>query len=477
MRAGRDGSREVAVHRWAKAGRRASGVRRHLARTAFACAAVLAAGCGNESVTLFGTPQDAPRTISLTATAEGATGAVLSWTAPAADYAYRVDRNGKVVADTRDTRHVESGLAAGERYCWTVYARSGFGWQARSDEACLGTTPSSKEWRIETVASGRWPAIAVSASGELHLCFAATAGAGLSYLRVGPGREPEIVDANGQAQCSIAVDAAGIVHIAYLSRFGLRHARLEPGGTRGWQATTVDAQALVGVRRFDGPALALGADGAPRIAYRRPTSNGLASISVATREADGWRIESTGIAGLVGPRSLAVDPSGRSRLATTDELGQSVTAWRRDARSWSAEFSDSLAPTAGDGPPIVLDPGGAARTAWWHRSAPTASTTLELRWSQSTPSGWRTESIETVRGLGTRVAIGSAGDTPRIAAVDPTGAVRIHTRGADRWTAESIDGQGGAADAVDFVVGPDGQLRVVFDLAAEARVRLASRAP
>lgn len=435
------------------------------------------AGCGNESVTLFGTPQDAPRTIALTAESSGPTGAVLAWTAPVGDYAFRVDRNGRTVADTRETRHVESGLDAGERYCWTVYARNGFGWQARSDEACLGTTPVTKDWRVETVAQGRWPAVAVSASGELHLCFAATAGVGVSYLRVGPGREPEPVDADGQAQCSIAVDAAGTVHVAYLSRFGLRHARREATGSRGWQAATVDAQALVGVRRFDGPALALAADGAPRIAYRRTASGGPAAIAVATREVNGWRIDPTGIAGLVGPRSLVVDSIGRSRLATTDELGQSVTAWRRDERSWSAEFSDSLAPTAGDGPPIALDAADAARFAWWHRSGPTTSTTVTLRWSESTPAGWRVETVASVDGLGTRVAIGSAGDIPRVAAVDPAGTVRVYSRTAGSWSAESIDGQGGAAASVDFVVAPDGQLRVVYDGIADGRVRLASRAP
>ncbi len=438
---------------------------------------MLAAGCGNESVTLFGTPQDAPRTITLTAESSGARGAVLAWTAPAGDYAFRVDRNGRTVADTRDTRHVESGLDAGERYCWTVYARNGFGWQARSEEACLGTAPATRDWRVETVADGRWPAIAVSASGELHLCFAATAGAGVSYLRVGPGRAPESVDADGQGQCSIAVDPSGTVHVAYLSRFGLRHARSEANGERGWQAATVDAQALAGIRRFDGPALALAADGAPRIAYRRIASGAPAAIAVAVREASGWRIESTGIAGLVGPRSLAVDAIGHSRLATTDELGQSITAWRRDERGWRAEFSDSLAPTAGDGPPIALDASGAARLAWWHRSGPTVSTAVDLRWSESTSAGWRVESVASGEGLGTRVAIGSAGDTPRFAAVDPSGAVRVHTRTAGRWGAEPIDGQGGVAAAVDFVVAPDGQLRVAYDLVAEGRVRLASRAP
>ncbi len=435
---------------------------------------VAAAGCGNDSVTLFGTPDDSPESIRLTATADGATRAVLSWAGLAGDYAYRVDRNGSAVGDTSSDRFVDTGLAPGERYCWKVYARNGFGWQARSDEACLGTAPATREWRVERLAPGRWPALAVDASGELHACFTGAGGFGVSYLRIAPGRTPESVDVDGQAQCSLAVDAAGTVHVAYLSRFGLRHARR---AASGWTASTVDAQATVGIRRFDGPALALAPDGAPRIAYRRPTGTGPIGLTVALRDGQGWTFEATAIRGLVGPHSLAVDAAGQSRLATTDDLGQSVIAWVRGARGWGVEHAESLAPNAGDGPPIALDTAGRARFAWWWRAAPTTDPAVSLRWSEAGPAGWRTETIATLPALGARVAIGAADATPRVAAIDAAGVVRLYARTAGAWAAETVTGQGGAAASLDFVVGVDGQLRVAFDRVAEGEVVLASRLP
>lgn len=437
-------------------------------------AALLAAGCGNDSVTLFGTASDAPETIVLTATADGAARAVLSWTGPSGDYAFRVDRNGNAVGDTEARTFVDTGLASGQRYCWRVYARNGFGWQAKSNEACLGTVPTTKGWRVEQLAAGRWPALAIDAQGELHACFAGAGGLGIAYLRVAPGRTPETVDADGQAQCALAVDADGVVHVAYLSRFGLRYANRSASG---WTASTVDAQALVAIRRFDGPAIALAADGAPRIAYRRPTSGGPVALTVALRERSGWTFDPTAIAGLVGPRSLAVDTSGVLRLATTDDLGQSVVAWVRQPRGWVSEHSESLAPNAGDGPPIALDAGTRARFAWWWRAAPTTATEVSLRWSEATASGWRTEAIATLPVLGTRVAIGAAGATPRVAAVDGAGVVRVWTRGAGAWDAETVTGQGGAAASLDFAVGPDGQLRVLYDRVNEGDIALASRVP
>jgi hypothetical protein len=436
--------------------------------------ALAAAGCGNDSVTLFGTAEDTPESIRLIATADGATRATLSWVGLSGSHAYRVDRNGAAVGDTASDRFVDSGLAAGERYCWKVYARNGFGWQARSNEACLGTAPATREWRVERLAAGRWPALAVDASGELHACFAGAGGVGISYLRIAPGRLPEAVDGDGQAQCAVSVDAAGTVHVAYLSRFGLRHATRSASG---WAAVTVDAQAAVGVRRFDGPALALGPDGTPRIAYRRPTGTGTVALTLAVRDGAGWTFDPTSIRGLVGPRSLAVDAAGQPRLATTDELGQSVIAWVRGARGWSVEHSESLAPNAGDGPPIALDPSARARFAWWWRAAPTADAAVSLRWSEATAAGWRTETIATLPAPGTRVAIGAAGGTPRVAAIDAAGTVRVHVRTAGAWSSETITGQGGAAASIDFVVGPDGQLRVAFDRVAADEIALASRLP
>ena len=448
------------------------------AARAFAAAAgaalLGAAGCGSGEVRLFAGPDDTPQSIRLTATAVDARTASLAWTSAGAGLTYRVDRNGATVAAVEGLDWTDRPLAAGQRYCWRVYARSGFGWQARSDEACLGTDAGTTDWRVERLGSGRWPAIALDASGAPHACWTGTGGTSIAWVQAGAGRVAETVDADGLAQCSLAVAADGTVHVAYLSRFGLRHAVRENGA---WRAATVDAEALVGSQRSDGPALALAADGTPRIAYRRVASGGLASIAVATRARSGWSFDLTGIRGLVGPRSLAVDANGTSWLATTDELGQSAIVWRRASGGWVDAVRQSLAPTRGDGPPIALDASGAARIAWWHRDAPTTTAPVTLRWSESSAAGWRAETVATAGGVGTRVAIGAAGAVPRVAAVDEAGVVRVYVREAGRWSGEALPGQRGAAESLDFAVDAAGQLRLVHDRFDEGSVVLASRSP
>lgn len=438
----------------------------------------LTAGCSGgdgDDVRLFGTASDAPERITLAAAADGATRATLSWTDGGGRYAYLVERNGKAVGDTDDRGFTDTGLAAGERHCWRVLARNGFGWQARSNEACVGTVPTDTAWRVQTLATGRWPALAIDANGDLHACFVGLQGVGVSYLRVAPERAAEPVDVDGQGQCSLRVGPDNIVHVAYLSRFGLRHATRATNGV--WSASTVDAQARAGNQRFDGPALALGADRLPRVAYRRLGTGGLAPISVAVRSATGWTFDLTAIDGLVGPRSLAIDPVGTLRLATTDELGQSIRAWRREPGGWVRTFSDSLAPNAGDGPPIAIDVADAARVAWWSREAPTTANAVTLRWFEESASGVRAETIDELPALGTRVAIGTAGTTSRVAAVDAAGQVRVYTRAATGWTRETLTGQAGAAASVDVAIGSDGQLRVLFDRVGEGQIAIASRAP
>jgi hypothetical protein len=452
----------------------AGGTVRRFTRACTLAGAAILAGCGNSDLRIYAGIEDTPQSISLTATLVDATTAALAWTAAGEGLAYRVERNGAATGTTSALSWTDRGLAAGQRYCWRVIAYGGFGWQARSGEACIGTDPVQTGWRVERLAAGRFPAVAADAGGDVHVCFVGASGAGISWMRIGAGSTPQVVDADGTGPCSVAVDGSGVVHLAYSSRFGLRHAIRESGA---WRAATVDAQGLAGAQRFDGPALALDADGAPRIAYRRTASTGPVTVAIATRASAGWSIEPTGIDGLVGPRSLAIDAGGGSRLATTDGLGQSVIAWRRVAGRWTIEHSESLAPNRGDGPPIALDASGAARLAWWQRDAPTTSTTVTLRWSESTAAGWRRQTVATFEGLGTRVAIAGVDGTPRVATVDAVGTVRVHSRVADAWSAETIDGQGGAAASLDLAIGADGQLRLVFDRSVEGSVVLASRVP
>lgn len=438
---------------------------------AFVLAFVLAA-CGSSEVSIYGGPEATPQSVMLTADAVGRTRADLAWSSAGAKLAYRIERNGVSIGTTYDLGWTDTGLTAGERYCWRVLAYGGYGWQARSNEVCVGTEPDTTAWRVEAIATGRWPAVAVDASGGAHVCLAQPNG-GIAYVRAGPGSSAETVDADGSGQCSIAVGADGVVQIAYLSRFGLRHARRVDSR---WSASTVDVEALLGTTRVDGPALALSADGFARIAYRR-VSNGGAALAVVSRDATGWRFDLTGIPGLVGPRSLAIGADGQPRIAANDALGQADTVWRRASGGWTVEAALSLAPNRGEGPPLGFDAAGAPQTTWWQRDAVSTTAPITLRWAASTAAGWVAETVARPAGVGSRVALVADAARPRIAAVDETGTLRLFTRDAGTWVAETLDAQGGTAAAVDLVLGPDGQLRMVFDRVVEGSVVLASRKP
>jgi hypothetical protein len=433
-----------------------------------------AAGCGSGEVRLFAGPDDTPQSIRLTATAIDARTASLAWTSAGGGLSYRVERDGTTLAVLEDLTWTDRSLVAGRRHCWRIHARSGFGWQARSGEACLGTDEEVDGWRVERLGSGRWPAIALDAAGVPHACWTGSGGVSIAWIAAGAGSVAETVDGDGSGQCSLAVAADGTVHVAYLSRFGLRHAVRENGA---WRAATVDADALAGTLRTDGPALALAADGAPRIAYRRGASGATATVALVTRSRAGWTFDLTGIRGRVGPHSLAVGGDGTNWLATTDDLGQSAIAWRRAPGGWTEAYRQSLAPTRGDGPPIALDAGGFARIVWWQREAPTTTAPVTLRWAQSSAGGWRAETVATVTGVGTRVAIGAAGDVPRLAAVEDGGVVRTYRREGGRWIAEALPGQRGTAEVLDLAVDAAGRWRLVHDQADDGDILLATRSP
>jgi hypothetical protein len=82
-----------------------------------------------------------------------------------------------------------------------------------------------------------------------------------------------------------------------------------------------------------------------------------------------------------------------------------------------------------------------------------------------------------VTGVGTRVAIGAAGDVPRLAAVEDGGVVRTYRREGGRWIAEALPGQRGTAEVLDLAVDAAGRWRLVHDQADDGDILLATRSP
>jgi hypothetical protein len=130
-----------------------------------------------------------------------------------------------------------------------------------------------------------------------------------------------------------------------------------------------------------------------------------------------------------------------------------------------------------DGLPIALDAAGEPRFAAWYRDPNAgADAPTTLRWAEATGGTWQTRNVGVFASAGFRIAIAVAGDVARVATSDPDGTLRLFVRDADRWVVDPFPPQGGAADAVDLAIGPDGQTRMVYDRVAEGSVVLASRA-
>jgi hypothetical protein len=430
--------------------------------------------CGDATLLLNGGGRDAtPQTIVLTGEAVESSSVRLQWTSAASGVSYQLERNGASLARLRGLAYVDAALQAGQQYCYRVYAYGGFGWMARSNEFCVGTAPGPPGWRLEQLGAGRSPAVAVDSAGEAHVCHA-RAGDGIVYRRVAPGRATVIVDPDGAGQCSIAVDGAGVVHIAYLSRFGLRHASHRDGQ---WRASTVDAEAAAAFQVSDGPALALAPDGSPRIAYRRLAGGGATTVAVAARVPAGWSYDLTGLAGHVGPRSLAIDAAGRDSLALIDLVGQSISLWTRGPAVWSRVYQQGLAPTRDLGAPAVIDAAGNPATAWWRRTAlglRTASLTVATRGNV----GWREEVVAQSDDVGWRVTLVRGRDELlRLGWVDSSGSVFVATERPTGWDVEPVPGQVGFAESVDIALSALGELRVVYDLPLQGIVVIESYRP
>ncbi len=220
---------------------------------------------------------------------------------------------------------------------------------------------------------------------------------------------------------SLALDAAGVVHVVFDSADGLRYAT-NPTGL--WRVETVDADGG-GV-----PAVGVSPDGAVHVGYVAAPDE----LRHATTAGDAWTVDVVET-GVVVPRDLgiAIGADGVVHLAwlfwgggayevdyASDEGGTFVTEPVGDAQERS-------------GVAIAVDAAGAAHVVW---QMPDFALTHAAREG----IGWGRETVEAGGTPGTLVA--GAGDELRIAFVGADG-IRYGERTAGEWTIETADPLGG----------------------------------
>jgi hypothetical protein len=174
----------------------------------------------------------------------------------------------------------------------------------------------------------------MDASGRLHVSYL---NGGLKYATcaascaLGANWQAATVDGAGSVgRTSLAVDVGGRLHVSYYSYDGtntsLKYATCAAGcdATASWHTVTVDAAGDVGVFTSS---LAVDAAGRVHVSYDDRTNGDLkyATCAASCALAANWQAATVDAAGDVGQySSLAVDAAGRLHVSYFDETNTSL---------------------------------------------------------------------------------------------------------------------------------------------------------
>ena len=211
-----------------------------------------------------------------------------------------------------------------------------------ADPAVRVTTGKPGAWTTTRIADDTGdasPAIARDAAGHLHLAFGANAGGldRLDYATNASGSwvvTPATPGVAGQADRhpSIAVDAAGKVHVAFERSTeaplpdGTVSIAYATNATGAWAASTIASGPEY---RFD-PSIALDPTGKPRVAYWLDNGDGAlgtaGGVRLATLNGSTWSTATLSSSPLDGLPSLAIDTVGRSHVLFARQAPYSICA-------------------------------------------------------------------------------------------------------------------------------------------------------
>ncbi|MEZ5542340.1 MAG: hypothetical protein R3F42_09870 [Pseudomonadota bacterium] len=159
--------------------------------------------------------------------------------------------------------------------------------------------------------------ILVDSAGYVHLVFASV---GLDcyvyYMNnTGGSLQGGTMADDCKGGVAVAVDSAGIVHIAYTRQFSVMHAWNPPAG---WQYEQVDSFSWIG-----GDRVGIALDMADRVHIAYQDQNG--DLKYATNVSGVWERSYIDAVGEVGGNpGIAVDPAGRVSIVYTDQTNHTV---------------------------------------------------------------------------------------------------------------------------------------------------------
>jgi len=258
-----------------------------------------------------------------------------------------------------------------------------------------------KHWDKTTVdaAGGSFEGIAVDSDGRPHVAYNSPKQAGLRYARWnGKQWDKFVIDAaKTNRQISIQLDSHNDPHISYYQELysdgraarSLKYAYFD-GVT--WYVQTVDHRSGTGAWN----SLALDREEHPHISYS--ISSGY--LGFASGNQTVWNrgladfVDAKGKRILDGDNSLAIGADGAPRIAYVNTTDRTVNFSRQDKNGWHPEIIDSLVATGADADRVALklDRNGLPQVIYYD------SGLGSLKFAFRDSKGWHTETIDNGNG-------------------------------------------------------------------------------
>ena len=320
--------------------------------------------------------------------------------------------------------------------------------------ACVTCTPDP--WVTTTVDAtgdtGKFPSLEVDADGEVHVAYAGPS-VDLRYAhRDGAGAwATELAHPGGSSSPSVAVDAAGNVHVTghHYMNDGLLLASRDPSGT--WTRSRDAANRPIQ------PTAAVDGTGRLHVVFRATSG----ALIVALESGGTWALETVPTPTEVNPTlpSAAFDATGALHIAYRDQDARDLRYARRDATgAWTEELVASTEDVYWLS--LALDPMGRAHFAFIDH------VTEEVRYAHRDSTGaWAIETVADYGGFSSALGI----------AADRFGGIHIayyESGGADlgyalrtpsgSWTLRTIDSAGTTGLSPSIGVDEAGRAHIAY---------------
>jgi len=323
-------------------------------------------------------------------------------------------------------------------------------------------------WYIEAVNQpwhgGGWLEMALDRAGVPHLAYYFDWSLDLSATHAtrtltgwSDERVPDSSSDFGR-WTSIAVDANGIVYVAYKDDAANSLKLARRSGTN-WTIETVDAQGSVGGWN----SITLDANGYPHIAYRQGWDNSAGGLKYARWTGTAWvrQVVDGANTAALGGTSIALDSLGRPRIAykvasSINFNGPGDLKYARwTGTSWTFEMIEG--PGANVGPwglSLKLDATDTAHVGY--------HTGEDIKYARRAPAGWQSQVIVANTGSEVSLALDASGNPHLSFQAGLNEDVKYASWNGTAWVIETVEAYGQVGWYTSLAFGPDNKPRIAY---------------